>query len=167
MDAVNNMLVVGMAGRKINIYDLRRMEKPIQERESSLRFMTRALACNPDGEGRSISLFLSLFLLQLCLVGVQLTFVVMVGYALGSIEGRVAVEYFDPSPDAQAKKYAFKCHRKAVDGADHVWAVNSLAFHPVYVLILPSPVTILHSFFTPSSPISSSPNRHLSPFLTF
>jgi cell cycle arrest protein BUB3 len=51
MDAAQNTVVVAMAGRKINIYDLRRMDRPTQERESSLRFMTRALACNPDGEG--------------------------------------------------------------------------------------------------------------------
>jgi len=44
----------------------------------------------------------------------------------------VAVEYFDPSPVAQAKKYAFKCHRQTVDGLDHVWPVNALAFHSVH-----------------------------------
>ena len=51
MDAVGNTLVVAMGGRKINIYDIRNMEKATQERESSLRFMTRALACMPSGEG--------------------------------------------------------------------------------------------------------------------
>jgi cell cycle arrest protein BUB3 len=51
MDAVGKMLVVAMGGRKINIYDVRKMDKPRQERESSLRFMTRALACMPSGEG--------------------------------------------------------------------------------------------------------------------
>lgn len=51
MDLVGNNLVVAMGGRKINIYDVRRMEKPSQERDSSLRFMTRALACMPSGEG--------------------------------------------------------------------------------------------------------------------
>lgn len=45
----------------------------------------------------------------------------------------MAVEYFDTSAAAQAKKYAFKCHRQAIDGSDHVWPVNSLAFHPMYV----------------------------------
>jgi cell cycle arrest protein BUB3 len=52
MDAVGNTLVVAMGGRKINIFDVRRMDKPTQERDSSLRFMTRALACMPTGEGR-------------------------------------------------------------------------------------------------------------------
>ncbi|CAG7849792.1 Mitotic checkpoint protein BUB3.2 AltName: Full=Protein BUDDING UNINHIBITED BY BENZYMIDAZOL 3.2 [Serendipita indica DSM 11827] len=104
MDSVGNTLVVAMGGRKINIYDVRKMEKPTQERESSLRFMTRALACMPSGEG----------------------------FAIASIEGRVAVEYFDMSPAVQAKKYAFKCHRQTIDGNDHVWPVNSLAFHPIH-----------------------------------
>lgn len=56
------------------------------------------------------------------------------GYATGSVEGRIAVEYFDPDPKVQEKKYAFKCHRQTVNGEDHVWPVNALAFHPVYVL---------------------------------
>ncbi|KIY94399.1 Mitotic checkpoint protein BUB3 [Monoraphidium neglectum] len=36
------------------------------------------------------------------------------GYALGSVEGRVAMEYFDTSPEAQRAKYAFKRLRGAV-----------------------------------------------------
>ncbi|EDN92646.1 hypothetical protein SS1G_08509 [Sclerotinia sclerotiorum 1980 UF-70] len=57
------------------------------------------------------------------------------GYASSSIEGRVAVEWFDPSPDSQARKYAFKCHRQpdaAGDGTDIVYPVNALAFHPTH-----------------------------------
>jgi cell cycle arrest protein BUB3 len=49
------------------------------------------------------------------------------------VEGRIGVEYFDPSPEAQDKKYAFKCHRQNIEDVDHVWPVNALAFHPVYV----------------------------------
>jgi cell cycle arrest protein BUB3 len=56
----------------------------------------------------------------------------IIGYATASTEGRIAVEYFDPSPEAQEKKYAFKCHRQTIDDVDHVWPVNALAFHPVY-----------------------------------
>lgn len=54
------------------------------------------------------------------------------GYASSSIEGRVAVEWFDPSADSQARKYAFKCHRQPVEGVDVVYPVNALAFHPVH-----------------------------------
>ena len=57
---------------------------------------------------------------------------VIVGYATASTEGRIAVEYFDPSPEAQEKKYAFKCHRQTIEDFDHVWPVNALAFHPIY-----------------------------------
>jgi cell cycle arrest protein BUB3 len=47
---------------------------------------------------------------------------------LSSVEGRVAVEYLDPSPEQQAKKYAFKCHRQG----DLIYPVNTMAFHPVF-----------------------------------
>lgn len=30
----------------------------------------------------------------------------------------------------QARKYAFKCHRKAEDGKDVVYPVNAMSFHP-------------------------------------
>ena len=63
----------------------------------------------------------------------RLRFVLIAGYAIGSVEGRIGVEYFDPSQEAQDKKYAFKCHRQTIDDADHVWPVNALAFHPVSV----------------------------------
>lgn len=104
MDLVNHTLVVAMASRLFHIYDIRKMDSPAQTRESSLKFMTRALGCMVDGQG----------------------------YATASVEGRIAVEYFDPNPQVQEKKYAFKCHRQTIDDVDHVWPVNALAFHPVY-----------------------------------
>jgi hypothetical protein len=58
--------------------------------------------------------------------------VALPGYATASVEGRIAVEYFDPSSAIQEKKYAFKCHRQTIDDVDHVWPVNALAFHPTY-----------------------------------
>lgn len=107
MDIVGTKLVVGLAGRLVHIYDVRKMDTPMQIRESSLKYMTRAITCMPDGQG----------------------------YACASIEGRVSVEYFDPSPEVQSKRYAFKCHRRpspTEKDVDQVWSVNSLAFHPVY-----------------------------------
>lgn len=121
--------VVAMAERKVSVYDLNALKQlveqtggtasgqqpleiqPWQERESNLKFMTRAAACMPDGTG----------------------------FATSSIEGRVSVEWFDP--EAQKNTYAFKCHRKASktqdeDGneqdVDIVYPVNALAFHPVH-----------------------------------
>lgn len=113
-------LVVAMASRLVYIYDLKTTmlltsegagdtadPQPWQQRESSLKFMTRAVACMPNDDG----------------------------YASSSIEGRVAVEWFDPSSESQTRKYAFKCHRQPDpenEGADVVYPVNSLAFHPVH-----------------------------------
>ncbi|KAK2746983.1 hypothetical protein FQN57_002555 [Myotisia sp. PD_48] len=114
-------LVVAMASRMLHIYDLKSLTvfleqsadqapphtleiEPWQRRESSLKFMTRAVACMPDDAG----------------------------YASSSIEGRVAVEWFDPSEQSQDRKYAFKCHRQNVDGVDVVYPVNTLSFHPIF-----------------------------------
>lgn len=51
MDTTGNLLVVAMASRLFHIYDIRKMDMPAQERESSLKFLTRALACMVDGQG--------------------------------------------------------------------------------------------------------------------
>ncbi|KAI9447214.1 WD40 repeat-like protein [Lactarius psammicola] len=104
MDTVGHRLVLALASRLFHIFDLRKMDTPEQTRESSLKFLTRALSCMSDGQG----------------------------YATASVEGRIAVEYFDPSPAVQEKKYAFKCHRQTIEDVDHVWPVNALAFHPTY-----------------------------------
>jgi len=101
LSIANEKLVVGTAGRHVHIYDLRNMSEPQQRRESSLKYQTRCLRCFPDGTG----------------------------YALSSIEGRVAMEYFDPSPDVQSRKYAFKCHRTNQNGVDTIYPVNTMAFH--------------------------------------
>jgi len=104
MSHINEKLVVGTAGRQVAIYDLRKMEEPLQKKESSLKYQTRCIRCFPNGEG----------------------------YALGSVEGRIAMEYFDPSPEMQAKKYAFKCHRVSRSGIDTVYPVNCIAFNGIY-----------------------------------
>ncbi|KAH7980124.1 hypothetical protein HPB49_013202 [Dermacentor silvarum] len=47
--------------------------------------------------------------------------------------GRVAVEYLDPSPEVQKKKYAFKCHRtKDNNGIELIYPVNAIAFHNLF-----------------------------------
>lgn len=108
-------LVVGMSNRAVSIYELDKLQQASrvngvvnvdawQVRESSMKYMTRAVACMPNDAG----------------------------YASSSIEGRVAVEWFDPSDESQARKYAFKCHRQVQDGQDVVYPVHALAFHPVF-----------------------------------
>jgi len=116
----SSKLVVAMANRALHIYELKMLAneckssanslqnrldiEPWQRRESSLKFMTRAVDCMPNDEG----------------------------YASSSIEGRVAVEWFDPSNESQARKYAFKCHRQPEGDVDVVYPVNAVAFHPVH-----------------------------------
>lgn len=98
-------VVVGTSDRTVAIYDVRNMSTPEQTRESSLKHQTRAIKVFPDQRG----------------------------YILTSIEGRVAIEYFDTSSAVQAKKYAFKCHRSKHEGGGSIaYPVNSAAFHPVY-----------------------------------
>ena len=112
ISASGSKLVVAMASRALHIYELAALAaqtdkapEPWQRRESSLKFMTRAVSCMPTDQG----------------------------YASSSIEGRVAVEWFDPSSESQSRKYAFKCHRQpSPEGVDVVYPVNALAFHPLH-----------------------------------
>uniref|UniRef100_A0A671ND26 BUB3 mitotic checkpoint protein n=1 Tax=Sinocyclocheilus anshuiensis TaxID=1608454 RepID=A0A671ND26_9TELE len=75
-------------------------------------------------------------LLGKCLVRLALVMltrcVCFQGYVLSSIEGRVAVEYLDPSLEVQKKKYAFKCHRLKENGIEQVFPVNAISFHSVH-----------------------------------
>ena len=107
----SNRVVVATAGRRTCVIDIRNASKnnsdPSWEaalaldRESSLKYQTRTVRFFPDGNG----------------------------IALGSIEGRVAVEFLEElSLPAKMKKYAFKCHRQN----DTVYPVNCIEFHPQY-----------------------------------
>jgi cell cycle arrest protein BUB3 len=106
MDSHGHRLVVAMAQRKIHIYDTRKLDPKHAEIETEtlLKYQTRSVRCFPNG----------------------------LGYAVGSIEGRVSMEYFSQDPDQQKKKYAFKCHRRVTDGVEYVYPVNALAFHPIH-----------------------------------
>lgn len=105
----NGRLVVGTSERRIVCFDPRAMKAydaadpagsataPLFDRPSALDYQTRAVRCSPDGEG----------------------------FVVGSIEGRVAVDFINPEA---GKKYAFKCHRVG----NTVFPVNCIAFHPFY-----------------------------------
>lgn len=54
-----------------------------------------------------------------------------VGFALGSIEGRVAIHYIQPSTPRD--NFTFKCHRSTSNSTPQdIYAVNNIAFHPTY-----------------------------------
>mmetsp|Transcript_8065 Transcript_8065/g.11715 ORF Transcript_8065/g.11715 Transcript_8065/m.11715 type:complete len:333 (-) Transcript_8065:37-1035(-) len=101
MDVQNNRIVVATSGRRICFIDYKGGKaEVVLDRESSLKYQSRCVSFFPDGSG----------------------------VALGSIEGRVAVEFLqDLGVDSGGKKkYAFKCHRVN----DTVYPVNCLTFHP-------------------------------------
>jgi len=114
VDASRNRIIVAASGRRTCVYDLRMLKEenaykldPVLERESSLKFQTRCIRLFPDGHG----------------------------FCLGSIEGRVGVEFLDALADdrmlsvaEKPKKYAFKCHRDTNSGL--VYPVNVIEFHP-------------------------------------
>ncbi|KAI8499538.1 PREDICTED: mitotic checkpoint protein BUB3-like [Branchiostoma belcheri] len=104
MAVTGDRLIVGTAGRRVLVWDLRNMGYVQQRRESSLKYQTRCIRAFPNKQG----------------------------YVLSSIEGRVAVEYLDPSPEVQKKKYAFKCHRIKEDGIEKIYPVNAIAFHSLH-----------------------------------
>ncbi len=103
-------VVVATAGKRNCFIDVRMndsaaVEKAeiVSNRESSLKYQTRVCRFFPDGKG----------------------------IAVGSIEGRVAIEFLDDlgiDPPNGMKKYAFKCHRVN----DVVYPVNAIAFHKSY-----------------------------------
>ncbi|KAF8583582.1 Poly(A)+ RNA export protein [Ramaria rubella] len=104
MDVVYPLMVVGCADRKINIYNLQEPTKVFRSLESSLKLQTRVVACFPAADG----------------------------FAVGSVEGRVAITYVDDKvPTSQ--NFSFKCHRRdqSPPNKDHalVFAVNDISFH--------------------------------------
>ncbi|CAK8688915.1 mitotic checkpoint protein BUB3-like [Clavelina lepadiformis] len=104
MSVCGNRLIVGTAGKCVVVWDLRNMGYVEQRRESSLKYQTRCIRSFPNKEG----------------------------FVLSSIEGRVAVEYLDPSQEVQKKKYAFKCHRVKENGVEYIYPVHTIAFHDRY-----------------------------------
>ncbi|KAL2077894.1 hypothetical protein ACEWY4_025579 [Coilia grayii] len=104
LSVAGDRLIVGTAGRRVLVWDLRNMGYVQQRRESSLKYQTRCIRAFPNKQG----------------------------YVLSSIEGRVAVEYLDPSLEVQKKKYAFKCHRLKENGIEQVYPVNAISFHSIH-----------------------------------
>ncbi|XP_057831969.1 mitotic checkpoint protein BUB3.1 isoform X2 [Cryptomeria japonica] len=96
-------LVVASGMVAINIYDLRNMSGPMQEKESPLKYNTNCVCCYQDEAG----------------------------YAIGSVEGRIALEFIDSSEAAEANTYAFRCHPKSNRARYYYVAVNAIEFHPI------------------------------------
>jgi len=97
MDMKGALLVVAIADRNVQVIDLRKPTVILRTQETPLKYQSRCVACFPD----------------------------QTGYAIGSIEGRVAIQYVGLGDTS--KNFAFKCHRESND----VFAVNGITFHPI------------------------------------
>ncbi|OMH86138.1 Protein RAE1 [Zancudomyces culisetae] len=99
MDVNHPLMVVGTADRHLVVIDLNNPTVPFKSYLSPLKFQTRTVSCFPSKDG----------------------------FAIGSIEGRVAIQYIQDS--AKSNEFSFKCHR---DTSNNVFAVNCISHHPLF-----------------------------------
>ncbi|CAG8447329.1 5390_t:CDS:2 [Acaulospora morrowiae] len=98
MDVIYPLLVVGTAERNVQIYNLVNPNTPFKTSSSPLKWQTRCISCFTSGNG----------------------------YAIGSIEGRVGIQYVEDKESQSS--FSFKCHRDV----NNVYSVNAISFHPIY-----------------------------------
>ncbi|KAH9906926.1 Poly(A)+ RNA export protein [Xylariomycetidae sp. FL2044] len=101
MDVRNSLLVVGTADRYINVVNLQDPLKFYKTLQSPLKWQTRVVSCFTDATG----------------------------FAIGSIEGRCAIQYVEDKDSTS--NFSFKCHRDPPSGTTtQVYSVNDISFHP-------------------------------------
>lgn len=101
------MAVVGTAGYGIIIYSLENNPTEYKRMENPLKFQHRAISIFKDKNK------------------------VPVGFSVGSIDGRVAIQYVNTLNPKD--NFIFKCHRlTGASGCQDIYAVNDLAFHPIH-----------------------------------
>lgn len=98
MDIRHPLAVVATAEKHIIIYNLSNPSVEYKRIASPLKFQTRVVSCFPTKNG----------------------------FAVGSIEGRVAIHHVEDKD--QADNFAFKCHR---ENNTDLYSVNSISFHPL------------------------------------
>ncbi|KAF9484389.1 WD40 repeat-like protein [Pholiota conissans] len=103
------LMVVGTAERHIQIFNLTNPNTAYKTIVSPLKWQTRVVSCFTTNPAAS-------------------------GFAVGSVEGRVAIQYVEEK-DAQ-NNFSFKCHRRDSTPGNKdqalVYAVNDISFHPVH-----------------------------------
>jgi len=111
-------VVVACEGRQLVTVDLRSPSSPAATQEAPLKHQLRCVAAMPQRPAGAAGWGT---------MGAP-------GIAVGSIEGRVALEYLDPAVTgaggATTAGFAFKCHRRdAPDGGAVAHPVNAIAFN--------------------------------------
>ena len=105
IDSKNNLLVIGTADRYINIVNLDKPTEFYKTLQSPLKWQTRVVTCFSDSSG----------------------------FAVGSIEGRCAIQYVEEKDSSS--NFSFKCHRQPPPNTrdvSNVYSVNAISFHPVH-----------------------------------
>ncbi|GAB7364870.1 hypothetical protein MBLNU230_g5661t1 [Neophaeotheca triangularis] len=103
MDARNDMLVIGTAERYINVVNLQNPGTFFKTMQSPLKWQTRVVSTFTDAQG----------------------------FAVGSTEGRCAIQYTQDK-DASSN-FSFKCHRETPANdrnVSNVYSLNDISFHP-------------------------------------
>ncbi|KAH3902581.1 RNA export factor GLE2 SCDLUD_000161 [Saccharomycodes ludwigii] len=123
MDSKQKLLVVALAGKNVTVIDLNNPSQIFKQTTTPLKWQTRTVACHNEGNG----------------------------FAIGSIEGRCAIQYIDQQ-EQRKSGFSFKCHRhqnKAPVGlninsssgtsttnnnnrSSYVYSVNKICYHPIY-----------------------------------
>jgi len=102
------LLVVGTAERHIQIFNLTNPSTPYKTIQSPLKWQTRVVSC--------------------------FTAATNSGFAIGSVEGRVAIQHVEEKDSGN--NFSFKCHRRdnVPNSKDQalVFSVNDISFHPVH-----------------------------------
>ncbi|KAG9353209.1 hypothetical protein JZ751_017785 [Albula glossodonta] len=110
MGQVYPMAVVATADRGLIVYQLENQPSEFRRVESPLKHQHRCVAIFKDNQSKPT------------------------GFALGSIEGRVAIHYINP-PNPAKDNFTFKCHRSNgtnTTAPQDIYAVNDISFHPVH-----------------------------------
>ncbi len=108
-DVYYPMAVVGTANRGIIVYSLENGLQEFKRLESPLKYQHRCVSIFVDKDKPNHP---------------------PSGFALGSVEGRVAIQYVNPINPKD--NFTFKCHRSngTNNGFQDIFAVNDIAFHP-------------------------------------
>lgn len=114
-DVVYPMAIVGTAQRGIICYQLENQPSEYKRIDSPLKYQNRCVSIFRDPKKNNQP----------------------VGFALGSVEGRVAIQFIQPQNPKD--NFTFKCHRSNGTGNANfqdIYAVNDIAFHPVHFCLL-------------------------------
>lgn len=103
IDTKDSMLIVATADRYIDVIDLNKPTDFYKTMQSPLKWQTRVVSCFNDHTG----------------------------FAVGSIEGRCAIQYVEEKDNSS--NFSFKCHRSTPPtqrDVSNVYSVNAISFHP-------------------------------------